>query len=144
MRRHFSRRPDQRIGERFLQQIDSAAEEDNGEETSQASKSARDAGPSYENISGMRGRAIFGRRGIGRHMLFLPSILQEKIRRECMKSILFAIPVEIEIAKDGRFVMLFHDRAATGPRQHPCLWHCTNPACFSELSIGTGPLIAQA
>src|ERR1700720_72247 len=113
MRRQLSRRPEQRIGERFLRQIDSAAEEDNGEETSQASKSARDAGPSYENISGMRGRAIFGRRGIGRHILYLPSILQEKIRRECMKSILFAIPDEIEIAKDGRFVMLFHDRAAT-------------------------------
>ena len=34
------------VGERFLQQIDSCTVEDNGEKTSQATKSARDAGPS--------------------------------------------------------------------------------------------------
>jgi len=43
------------------------------------------------------------------HALLLPSGLQEEFRRECMQSVLFAIPDKIEIAKDRRFVMFFHD-----------------------------------
>jgi hypothetical protein len=31
----------------------------------------------------------------------LPGILQDEIRREFMKSVLFAFPEKIEIAKDG-------------------------------------------
>ena len=44
--------------------------------------------------------------------LFLPSILQEEIRRERVQSVLFAFTDEIEVAKDRRVAMSFHDRAA--------------------------------
>jgi hypothetical protein len=49
---------------------------------------------------------------MGRHALFLPGILQEEIRSEFMKSVLFAFPEKVEIAKDRQVVMFFHDRAA--------------------------------
>lgn len=47
-----------------------------------------------------------------RHSLFLPAILQEEIRRGCLQSVLFAFADEIEVAKDRRVVMFFHDRPA--------------------------------
>lgn len=48
----------------------------------------------------------------GEHALFLPSILQEEIRREHLQSVLFAFPDEIEITKHRGFEMFFHDSAA--------------------------------
>ena len=44
--------------------------------------------------------------------LFLPNILQDKIRSEYVQSVVLAFPEKIEIAKYGWSVMLFHDRAA--------------------------------
>jgi hypothetical protein len=38
---------------------------------------------------------------MGRHALFLPGILLDEIRSEFMKSVLFAFPEKVEIAKDG-------------------------------------------
>jgi hypothetical protein len=86
-----------------LQQIDSAAEEDNGEEASQSTESTRGHGSTEQNIPGMDhgGRAISPGCCMGRHALFLPGILLDEIRSEFMKSVLFAFPEKVEIAKDG-------------------------------------------
>jgi hypothetical protein len=117
----------QRVGESFLQQTDSAAQENDGEEATQATESTRDAGPDRQNMPGTYrgGRAIFSGRGIGRHALFFPGILQDQIRRECLQSVLFAFPEKIEVAKDGWVIMFFHDRAA----QTVSAVHFSVPTC---------------